>query len=127
MADLEPILQQYLPLIDGAEQRAFGLAGAYVQGLATHSSPPDATTGAPPDRLMMRPSDQLITWSDLMAELGPDLPTNWRFMLRVDVYQSPHGPGYVVTAMATEGGKLWTRSVNRGPETAREKTWQVVG
>lgn len=52
-----------------------------------------------------------------------DLPTELMADLRVDVYQGPDGPGFVVMAETIHNGIVWRRAVNVGPESWRESDW----
>ena len=101
-----------------------GQKGGYVQQLASHTTPPADGQLVAPDRLNAGPTDQAEKLADFWqdAKLAPALP----YSFRVDVYDGPQGPGYVVTASAILSGQLWERAINTGPETYREQPWTLV-
>lgn len=101
------------------QARYFAEHGRYWQGLPTHSLTPTAGDPLSTDIAMTHPTDQAETWADIGAYL-PDL---MNVSLRVDVYESPEGHGYVVVAETMITETTWTRSINFGPETWRTATW----
>lgn len=97
--------------------------GRYYQGLWTHDTiPVDGADGAP-NNILIKPSDQAETWADFVT-----LPASFPCSMRIDVYQSSEGWGYVATVrvyvLALE--RVFERSQNVGSETWRTSPWREV-
>lgn len=124
---LDPIIAQRADtdlltsrLAVGLVQSSYQAAhGAYWQAAPTHSDPPRIGQNLPPNPLA-RVSDN-PAWYDM----GIDLPSDMPVSVRVDVYDGPHGSGYVIIgALCDDGGTIWERSVNVGPELWRDHNWR---
>lgn len=114
--------------IDYASTRA----GRYFQGLKTHLDPvvqPDSGVlfeDILATNLLARPTDQTERWLDVFAGLDLIL---FPAQMVVDVYQTPAASwGYVVklTFQHGVGGPVYSRHINNGPETRRDKAWFLV-
>jgi hypothetical protein len=44
----------------------------------------------------------------------------------MDVYESPLGPGYQVVYLTERNGVLYQKIVNVGPETFRDRDWEIA-
>lgn len=68
-----------------------------------------------------KPSDQTESWTDkgLLCITHP----NMRYT--VNNYDGPLGKGWELLVTRQEGAETWVRVVNRGPETYRERSWEV--
>ncbi len=95
-------------------------AGKYYQALQSHSQAPSVVTE--PDQLSGKPTDQAedlaYFWKDqayLPAKLG------WSFA--INTYAGPDGDGYVLVVTGDIEGKIWSRSINVGPEEWRTSDW----
>lgn len=91
----------------------------YQQVLWSHTIAPSVSTA--PDNLLARPDDQIATGQDFW--LGANLPAATAYRVRVDVYNGPAGPGYVVILEAVVSGQSWLKMINVGPETWRSTEW----
>ncbi len=102
----------------------FNANGHYWQGLRTRptgSTPVDGVQ-LPPDS-GRAPSDQAVSWNDL----GIQLPNTMDFVLWIDAYNGPQGHGYAGSVLFIDNqGSGWTRTVNVGPETWRNRVWQRI-
>jgi hypothetical protein len=111
----EPMLEQY-------EADYFTANGGYFQALASHSSPPEEDM--PPDGIYNHPTDQALALAELWTYAGLPNSVNWSF--RVDVYNAPSGPGYVLVIGCKHGNDNWERSINHGPEDYRTTDWHTT-
>jgi len=84
-----------------------------LQLAATHRTPPQSLAGAAPD---LRARVGIDSW----WSADVDLPAAMVTSVRVDVYDGPHGSGYVIIARAG----AFERRVNVGPELWREQDWR---
>jgi hypothetical protein len=101
--------------------------GTYWQGLPTHLACPEHSNGTDGsklgDRLDEGPEGQFSTWLNVFPEwLSDILPA----CVKVDVYDSPDGQGWVLTVEATHNGTKYRRSQNVGPESHRTQGWHIV-
>ena len=130
MADVQEILgqidvgiQNYMPTIIELQNQFHQNTGRYMQGLFTHSSPPIDENTASPDRLSDKPTDQEISWDDLPDGTMPDQMLS---RIRIDIYSSPGGDGFVLVAEKIVNGTTYEKSYNVGPESRRDSDWQEV-
>ena len=130
MADVQAILGQidagienYMPTIIDLQNQFRQNTGRYMQGLFTHSSPPVDGNTASPDRLSDKPTDQNISWDDLAEGVVPDQMLS---RIRIDVYSSPNGHGFVLVAEKIVDGITYEKSYNVGPEAHRGSDWQEI-
>lgn len=86
--------------------------GRYLQLLASAASIPE-------DGERIAPTDK--TWTDLKI-LPADLP----FQTRVTQYNGPDGVGWEISAEYVLNGARCRRIQNVGPETHRDRDWEVV-
>ena len=110
LAAADVALSTIWPELLSAQIEYHALAGSYFQGLRTTG---DIFAGCP--------TDQAMSWAGIIVL--PPLPmTMW-----IDVYDGPHGQGFVVIMEVTDKGQTFRRSANAGPESWRKQPWQVVG
>lgn len=107
-----------------AAQTAYKNAnGKYAQILDTHTAPPEDGVEVAPDRLDTKPHYQQQTARQLA---GPLLRASQLSSLKIDQYRTPDNEfGFVVTLTTKINGEIWTRAVNVGPETWRNKNWSA--
>ena len=130
MADVQAILSQidagiqsYMPTIINLQNQFLQNTGRYMQGLFTHSSVPVDENSLPPDQLSDSPTDQNFSWDDLTAGTMPDQMLS---RIRIDVYSSPNGEGFVLVAEKIVNGATYEKSYNVGPENQRSSDWQEI-
>ena len=130
MADVQAILGQidagiqgYMPTIINLQNQFFNNTGRYMLGLFTHSSAPVDENTAPPDQLLDHPTDQAISWGDLSEGVVPDQMLS---RIRIDVYTSPIGHGFVLVAEKIVNGDTYEKSYNVGPDDDRNSDWQKI-
>ena len=124
-AQIDALLTQHWTKINNwMNNYAAGRGGRFFQGLRSHSVVPAGGQASAPDRLSSRPTDQAETLGDLWS--GAQLPGLLPFALTINVYDGPEGRGWEAVIEMVDGGQLWRRVVNSGPETWREQPWQVV-
>lgn len=115
------------PLVQARQSAYFTAHERYWQGLKTASVEPEHTTAvyanAKQDRLTVKPTDQAEAWLDFLVGLD-DLAIPAALVM--DVYDGPHGHGYVTTVIARYNGTIYSRSQNVGPEKYRIIDWHVV-
>lgn len=93
----------------------------YAQCIATSSNGPgDGGRKAP--ELTRAPTDQPNAWEALLQ--GSRMQSTWLSTMRIDVYDGPQGKGYVVTSHYGDGGRVFERAINHGPETYRSHDWR---
>lgn len=97
----------------------YGSNGQYFQALESHSAPPELLEA--PDGLLSHPTDQMTPLSVLWLSAGLPAELGWSF--RVDTYNGPSGPGYVVVLKTVIEGDTYQREINYGPETYRTQAW----
>jgi hypothetical protein len=115
-------VEVFAPMLETYQDDYFAANGTYFQALASHSSPPEGD--ANPDGLPSHPTDQAEALADLWDYAGLPASVNWSF--RVDTYDGPDGPGYVLTVGCSHGNDHWQRSINYGPESYRTVDWFVL-
>tara|TARA_R110000824_G_scaffold9415_4_gene42134 strand:+ start:27191 stop:27601 length:411 start_codon:yes stop_codon:yes gene_type:complete len=130
MADVQAILSQidvgiqaYMPTITNLQNQFYQNTGGYMQGLFTHSSAPVDENTAPPDRLSDKPTDQDTSWEDIAAGVMPDEMLS---RIRIDIYSSSQGKGFVVVAEKIVNDTTYEKHYNVGPEDHRNSDWQEV-
>jgi hypothetical protein len=99
----------------------FANKGKYCQGLELFTVYPADGSDVAPDRLATKPTDQQERWGDVFT-----VPATMPCSVRLDVYQSLAGWGFVLTATVQAGLKTFRRSQNSGPETWRQTGWVEV-
>lgn len=125
LATIDSLLATYLPKFSNYESNYLLTKGRYYQALWSHSTAPANLALVAPDLLAFKPTDQLESWQslwDTLAVIGGKSPCR----MRIDVYDGPQGKGYVVTVEAILNGTSWSRSINIGNETWRDRAWQAV-
>lgn len=105
-------------------QSAREAAGAPLLQLpSTHVAPPAvdarAIRGTPPD---LNRRIGINSWYSAAVEV----PAEMLARVRVDVYDGPHGHGYVLVCEMAADGKNYIRQINIGPETWRGHDWELV-
>jgi hypothetical protein len=100
----------------------------FFQGLTT------ATDAALPDNLDAgliqivaqtltgKPTDQSENWTAVSIAI----PGTMHYAMTIDTYGGPLGQGWVLNAHMKQNGVVYSRSVNSGPETYRDKPWAQV-
>lgn len=92
--------------------------GNYFQILPSHTAPPkDGVLEAPTKTTKATDTE---SWNDQAVALPLLMPCSFA----VHNYNGPKGKGYVLQAIVEQGGKLYVRSKNFGPETYRTHDWQ---
>ena len=91
--------------------------GEYAQGLPTHNNYPEDGNGTAPDRLTESPSDQSESWNDLVT-----LPSTLKAALRIGVYETSGGWGYIAIFLATINGVVWEKCIDEG-DSGKDRTW----
>lgn len=129
---LDQVVEGLLPLIDAAQSLVPSDTGLPHQGLESHSEPPELGESVAPDLLDRSPDWQDKSWRDILSDLmesNPqiDVPEQWRVSVRVDIYQSGQGQGYVICAAVRINSVRWERRVNRGPLDWTAHDWREVG
>lgn len=112
-----------LPRLIDFQKQYRDLTKNYYQALSSTSSIPAVPVS--PDGIKGSPTDQqadLAYFWDSEAAL-PDVLA-WSF--RIDTYDGPTGPGYVLTVDTQVDGLTYERAINFGPEGWREYWWQMV-
>jgi len=84
---------------------------------STHAEIPAAALKAAPDPGR---SVGIDSWYSNDVELPASMSTS----VRVDVYESPRGWGYVIVSSMEYGKANWVRAINYGPETWRDQDWE---
>lgn len=119
---------EMVPLLGGltTQQGTYKAAhGKYFQGLTTASDatlPNNTDAGAllvVPQTLTTAPTDQAETWN----QVGIIIPGTLNCSMTVDNYGGPLGQGWVMTTRFQHTGRIFSRSVNFGPETYRDSPW----
>lgn len=130
MADVQAILGQidvgiqgYMPTIINLQNQFFQNTGRYMQGLFTHSSTPVDENTLPPNQLSDSPTDQNFSWDDLTDGVMPDQMLS---RIRIDVYSSSKGEGFVLVAEKIVNGVTYEKNYNVGPENHRNSDWQEI-
>jgi len=84
----------------------------------THAMPVDldAKDGMAPD---LRKRIGIDSWYSARLEI----PAKMLAAYRVDVYDGPDGPGFVILAETIHSGTIWRREINVGAESWREIDW----
>jgi hypothetical protein len=97
----------------------------WPQVLVTHtdSNIPADGVGTVPDNLDAVAQDNGDGWSNLQFSVGGP----WDAALRVDNYGQRLGDGYVIVSYVREGGALYVKARNNGPEAWRSHGWREVG
>lgn len=121
LAEIDTRLAGRFGELSAAQDAYYAAHGRYAQGLDTHSTLPADGIEAAPDRSAAHPTDQAESWADLGS-----LPAAMLSRLRMDVYESPQGHGYVVVSEVRIAGELCRKALNVGPETSRAHGWQGV-
>ena len=107
----------YLQISRIQSERA-GRRAPLLQLPSTHAAVPAAALMAAPD-----PGRRVGV--DSWYSNRVDLPETMSVSVRVDVYESPRGWGYVLVGVMEYGKREWIRHVNIGPETWREQDWSI--
>lgn len=96
----------------------------YPQVLLTHTDAniPADGVGVIPDALDRVTSDNGDGWGKISFTIGGP----WFAALEVNNYGSSKGQGYEIVMYVREGGVLYRKARNRGPETERESDWAEV-
>jgi hypothetical protein len=98
----------------------------YPQILRTHTDAaiPADGVGVVPDALARVTTDNGDGWGAISFTIGGP----WLAALQVNNYGGPRGAGvgYEIVMYVREGGKLYRKTLNRGPETERERGWAEV-
>ena len=123
LAQIDAGIQSYLPTITGLQNQFHQNTGNYMQGLFTHSSPPVDENTASPARLSDSPTAQDVSWEDIAGDVMPDQMLS---RIRIDVYSSPEGDGFVVVAEKIVNSTTYQKRYNVGPETHRNSEWQEI-
>ena len=128
---MNSVFDGLLPLIDAAQALVPSDTGLPHQGLESHTEPPQYGHATAPDLLDRSPDWQDKSWQEILSDLvaaNPqiEVPEQWRVSVRVDIYQSGAGLGYVICAAVLIDGVRWERRVNRGPLTWTEHDWREV-
>jgi len=93
----------------------------FYQQLWSNSVTPADGAALAPDLLNAGPTDQAEKLADFLA--AAQLPATMEYASKVDVYDGPDGPGYVLSLRVILAGQLWQRSINTGPEAWRDQAW----
>lgn len=122
-------LEALLPQLQADEAAYFGAHGVHWQGLATHSAVPENGADVLPDVGDLVPHDQPAPWPTTY------LQTPRTIAVTVDVYESPAGHGYVLTAtcqttppqVPVEAAHVFSRATATGPDAAAlTHDWEAV-
>tara|TARA_R100001530_G_scaffold116535_1_gene83615 strand:+ start:2990 stop:3415 length:426 start_codon:yes stop_codon:yes gene_type:complete len=95
----------------------FTTNGKYWQGLETL----DDVTGLEKKSKKDKKASNEKSWKEMKIPI----PNNSKHSYKVDVYESPQGHGYTVTIKAKFQGDMYTKTLNYGSETWREKPWAI--
>jgi hypothetical protein len=89
-----------------------------IQLPSTHALPP-GELGASPD-----PARRVGIDSWYSADIA--LPAQMYASVRVDIYEGPHGCGFVLVSYMEYYDRIWERQVNIGPELWRDQDWSLM-
>lgn len=118
-AKIDSVWDGLEPTIEQEQLRYFEMTGRYFQGMPSHFSTPDGEKdGAYPDGWFRHPTDQQYRWEDFGIPFE-----RYPFVIWIDVYAGPEGPGYVVCVQAFIQKGLYEKCRNYGPEALRAHDW----
>lgn len=122
-ADIDTIIYDAWPGIVEFQEEFFQRHGRYYQMLWSHSATPDTRRMAP-DRLMEKPADQRARASSALWARGK-FPATTPCRIRVDVYEGPHGHGFILIIQTRGANQTLNRMIEYGLER-RTKDWWTV-
>jgi hypothetical protein len=109
------------PVLVDRQEQYFASREHYFQGLWTHSAAPIDGAETSPDRLAASPTDQAARWPDFIT-----LPDLLPCALRLDVYESEEGHGWIAVLRIQVAGTIYERQAQVGPDETRTSDWQPV-
>jgi hypothetical protein len=101
-AVVETLVQALITKVRIAEATYFTANHKYFQGIITPSTPQDGMTDATPN-WAVKPTDQIESWKDFDSTT---FKTQFKipFQIRIDVYESPAGWGWILTIDVWKAG-----------------------
>ena len=106
------VADPFIQSIDNSQATYFQQKGRYWQGLKLSATTAERNS---------RPHYQQESWNDLMT-----VPEKIPFETEVHQYSGPYGKGYEIIQRKEEGGIVYLKNTNRGPETWRNHDWRMV-
>lgn len=113
--NLMTIITDLIVKITAAQASYFATHGKYFQGIKTPATPLDGVTEVTMD-VDAKPTDQLEGWIDFDSQTFKR-NTKVPYQIRVDVYESPLGWGWVFTGELWYAGEHLVYKHHNGPET----------
>jgi hypothetical protein len=106
-----------------AQQLQWQRHGRMMQLFDSHSYIPANGSADLPDQLWARPTYQSENWlsTNVISPLD-GLP----YTARVDAYEAPRGPGFVLVVQVVLEGQTYSRSWQYGPEQWRAHDWMIL-
>lgn len=116
------------PALVARQDAYYATHGRYWQGKWTHNAAvdnSDESSDAVPDALDDSPTDQRVSWRDRFGGALDAIPFPAR--LKIDVYESPRGHGWVATVQVLHRRTIYERSQGVGPDAATyTRDWHTV-
>ena len=112
---------EFAPISTVIEQKQndyFNQKGKFWQGIKTLDEPSEEAKDTKKKR---KPTDVDEDWEDM----GIPIPKKSKYSYQVDTYEGEQGHGYTTTIKYKDKGKIYMKVINNGPETYRERDWEL--